>query len=289
MLGRLFDGGDTGPERLARRIARAGIASRRQAEVLIREGRVTINGQLQVSPAINIAADDDIRIDGTALPATDLPRLWRYYKPRGLVVSNRDEKGRKTVFDTLPATMPRVVSIGRLDLDSEGLLLLTNAGDLARYLELPATGWTRKYRVRVHGLVDPEKLAALAQGITIEGVHYRSIAARLDRQGPSNAWLSIALKEGKNREIRRVMEYLGYPVSRLIRTGFGPFGLEKLEEGMALEVRHATLRDQLGLPAAKPVKPVKPAVSPSKTEAKPTAKRATKRPAKPAARNTRRR
>ena len=248
-LAKLFEG-DQGPERIAKRMARAGLCSRRDAEGWIKEGRVSVNGTTLTSPAHNVDPGDTIKVDGKTLAGQESPRLWRYYKPRGLVVSHRDEKDRDTVFDALPKHLPRVVSVGRLDLDSEGLLLLTNSGDLARYLELPDTGWTRKYRVRVRGRVEPEKLAALAEGITIDGVRYRGIMAQLDRQVASNAWLTIALKEGKNREIRRVMEHLGYAVSRLIRVSYGPFGLTTLEEGEVEEVKTAVLLDQLGLPRA---------------------------------------
>jgi 23S rRNA pseudouridine2605 synthase len=241
-------GGSSDPERIAKKMARAGLCSRRDAEAWISEGRVAINGKTLTSPAINVGEGDVVTVDGRPLAKEDIPRLWRYYKPRGLVVSNRDEKGRKTVFDVLPEHLPRVVSVGRLDLDSEGLLLLTNSGDLARVLELPETGWTRKYRVRVRGRIDQEKLDALADGITIEGVRYRGIQAKLDRQSTSNAWLTIALKEGKNREIRNVMSHLGYTVSRLIRVGYGPFQLKDMDEGAVEEVKTSVLRDQLGLP-----------------------------------------
>lgn len=248
-LAALFKG-DTGPERIAKKMARAGLCSRRDAERWIEDGRVSVNGNELTSPAYNVTAGDIVKVDGKPLAQEETPRLWRYYKPRGLVVSHRDEKDRMTVFDALPKNLPRVVSVGRLDLDSEGLLLLTNSGDLARYLELPDTGWTRKYRVRVRGRVQPEHLTALADGITIDGVRYRGILAQLDRQVASNAWLTIALKEGKNREIRRIMEHLGYAVSRLIRVSYGPFNLTGIEEEDVEEVKTAVLRDQLGLPRA---------------------------------------
>ena len=240
--------GDRGPERIAKKMARAGLCSRRDAEVWINDGRVSINGSILQSPAYNVQPEDVVTVDGKPLMKEEIPRLWRYYKPRGLVVSNRDEKDRKTIFDALPDHLPRVISVGRLDLDSEGLLLLTNNGDLARVLELPATGWTRKYRVRVRGRIDIEKLNALADGITINGIHYRGILAQLDRQSASNAWLTIALKEGKNREIRNVMSHFGYTVSRLIRVSYGPFQLNDMEEDMVEEVKTGILRDQLGLP-----------------------------------------
>jgi 23S rRNA pseudouridine2605 synthase len=249
-LAQLFDG-NIKAERIAKRIAGAGLCSRRDAECWINDGRVSVNGKILTSPAVNITPHDTIAVDGKALDPQDAPRLWRYYKPRGLVVSHRDEKHRPTVFENLPKHLPRVVSVGRLDLDSEGLLLLTNSGDLARHLELPDTGWTRKYRVRVRGKINPEKLSALAAGITIDGINYRGILAQLDRQTTSNAWLTIALKEGKNREIRKIMEHLGYGVSRLIRTGYGPFNLNALNENDISEVKTAILRDQLGLPRLK--------------------------------------
>ncbi len=243
----LFDHGEARPERLAKRMAAAGLCSRRDAEKWITDGRVMVNGELHTSPAYNAAPEDIITVDGKPLTRPEPPRLWRYYKPRGLVVSHRDEKGRKTMFEDLPADLPRVISVGRLDLDSEGLILLTNSGELARHMELPATGWSRKYRVRVHGRVEAEKLTALEEGITIDGIHYRGVKATIDRQANSNAWLTVVLKEGKNREIRRIMDTLGYPVSRLIRVSFGPFTLNTLEEGSIEEVRRAILRDQLGL------------------------------------------
>jgi len=246
-LARLFED-NTAPERIAKKIAHAGFCSRRDAERWIEAGRVTVNGKVQLSPAYNATAQDIITVDGKPLIGAEAPRLWRYYKPRGLVVSHRDEKDRDTVFDSLPDDLPRVISVGRLDLDSEGLLLLTNSGDLARYLELPDTGWTRKYRVRVRGRVEAEKLTALSKGITIDGIHYRGVDASIDRQMDSNAWLTIILKEGKNREIRRIMEHLGYPVSRLIRVSFGPFKLNQMQDGEVEEVKTNILRDQLGLP-----------------------------------------
>lgn len=248
-LAKLFTG-ETGPERIAKKMARSGLCSRRDAEVWINDGRVSINGAILETPAYNVQPEDIVTVDGKALMKEEMPRLWRYYKPRGLVVSNRDEKDRETIFDALPDHLPRVISVGRLDLDSEGLLLLTNSGDLARVLELPDTGWTRKYRVRVRGRVDADKLAALADGITIDGIRYRGILAQLDRQSATNAWLTVALKEGKNREIRNVMTHLGYTVSRLIRVSYGPFQLNDLEDEAVEEVKTAILRDQLGLPRA---------------------------------------
>ena len=234
-------------ERIARRIARAGICSRREAEQLILEGLVTVNGELLESPAFTVTDRDMVTVRGVKLPSAEPVRLWRYYKPRGLVVSNKDDKGRETVFSALPANMPRVISVGRLDIDSEGLLLLTNDGALSRYMELPSTGWTRKYRVRVRGVVDADKLSTLEEGVTIDGIHYGSALAQLDTQMSSNAWLTVAIREGKNREVRHLMEYLGYPVSRLIRISYGPFPLGKLVEGEVTEVKSGVLAEQLGL------------------------------------------
>ena len=206
-----------------------------------------MNGEIIDSPALNVTSADIITVNGTPLPAREPARLWRYNKPRGLVVTARDEKDRQTIFDTLPPSLPRVLSVGRLDMDSEGLLLLTNDGGLARHLELPSTGWSRKYRVRVQGQVDPDALASLANGITIDGIRYGDIHARLDRQMASNAWLQVAIREGKNREVRRIMEHLGHQVSRLIRISYGPFMLGDLGAGAVEEIRPRVLADQLGL------------------------------------------
>lgn len=236
------------PQRIAKAMARAGLCSRREAERWIEEGRVTVNDQKIDSPAINIGPDDTVLVDGKPLPAQEPTRLWCYHKPVGLVTSARDEKGRATVFDNLPKSMPRVISIGRLDLNSEGLLLLTNDGELARRLELPKTGWKRKYRVRVRGRINEEKLAALKDGVTIDGVHYDRIDAELERQQGSNAWLAITLREGKNREIRRVMDHLGYSVNRLIRVAYGPFNLGQLARGEVDEVTPGVIRDIMGKP-----------------------------------------
>ena len=234
-------------ERIARRIARAGICSRREAEQLILDRLVTVNGQTLESPALTVTSKDVITVRGAKLPSAQSARLWRYYKPRGLVVSNKDDKGRETVFSSLPSHMPRVISVGRLDIDSEGLLLLTNDGALSRHLELPSTGWLRKYKVRVRGIVDTKKLGSLADGISIDGIHYGSALAHLDIQMTSNAWLTIAIREGKNREVRHLMDYLGYPVSRLIRLSYGPFHLGKLSEREFMEVKPHVLSKQLGL------------------------------------------
>jgi 23S rRNA pseudouridine2605 synthase len=235
-----------GGERIAKVMARAGLCSRRDAERWIAEGRVSVNGRVLDSPALVVGAGDDVRVDGKPLAAPERMRLWRYHKPAGLVTTHRDEKGRRTVFEALPATLPRVISVGRLDLNSEGLLLLTNDGGLARRLELPATGWVRRYRVRVHGAPDAAALAGLAKGITIEGVAYGPIEARLDKTQGSNAWVTVALREGKNREVRRVLEHLGLPVTRLIRLAYGPFQLGHLPRGAVEEVPGKVLKEQLG-------------------------------------------
>ena len=237
----------SGPERIAKHIARAGVCSRREAEARITDGRVTVNGETILSPALNVSASDSITVDGKPLPPREPARLWRYNKPRGLIVSDRDEKGRQTIFDTLPDSLPRVLSVGRLDLDSEGLLLLTNDGGLARHLELPSTGWSRKYRVRVQGQVDAAALEPLAEGITIDGIRYGRVTARLDRQMASNAWLTVSIREGRNREVRRIMEHLGHQVSRLIRVSYGPFQLGELPSGSVDAVKPRILADQLGL------------------------------------------
>ncbi len=239
------------PERIAKVIARAGLCSRRDAERWIAEGRVAVDGEVLKSPAVTVTADSDIRVDGKKLPKPERTRLWRYHKPVGLVTTHRDERGRPTVFGALPADLPRLVSIGRLDLNSEGLLLLTNDGALARRLELPATGWVRRYRVRVHGDVDPARLAALARGVTVDGLAYGPIRAALDRQQGSNAWVTLSLHEGKNREVRRVLEHLGYPVTRQIRLAYGPFQLGNLARGAIEEVPRKVLQDQLGTRAGK--------------------------------------
>lgn len=233
-------------ERIAKRMARAGAASRRGAEAMIAEGRVRLNGDLVETPATLVSAADRIEIDGNLLAEAEPMRLWRYHKPAGLVTTTRDEKGRKTVFDSLPAGLPRVLSIGRLDLASEGLLLLTNDGGLKRRLELPATGWIRKYRVRFRGRPDEASLEPLRKGIEIDGERFMGMEVRIDRQQGANAWATIGLREGKNREVRRALEALGYKVSRLIRVSYGPFQLLELAAGEVEEVRPRVLRDQLG-------------------------------------------
>jgi 23S rRNA pseudouridine2605 synthase len=233
-------------ERIAKVIARAGVCSRRDAERLIADGRVQLNGKALASPAVNVGPDDQVTIDGVPLPRPERARLWRYHKPAGLVVSHKDPQGRPTVFEKLKEQLPRVVSIGRLDLNTEGLLLLTNDGGLERQLELPANGWIRRYRVRVFGKPDAEVLARLKDGVIIDGVKYGAIDAVIDKIQGDNAWLTIAIREGKNREVKRVCDYLGLTVNRLIRTAFGPFQLGELPRGGLQEVPPNVLRDQLG-------------------------------------------
>ncbi len=238
-------------ERIAKVMARAGLCSRRDAETWIAAGRVTVNGQTLTSPAFNVSPEDDVRVDGERLREAERTRLFFFHKPRGLVTTARDPEGRPTVFDVLPKDLPRVVTIGRLDINTEGLLLLTNDGGLARVLELPTTGWLRRYRVRAHGEVTQEQLDALAEGVTVDGVHYAGIQARLERPQGSNVWLTMGLREGKNREIKRVLEHLGLAVTRLIRVSFGPFELGDLPEGEVAELSTRVLVDQLGVKLAK--------------------------------------
>jgi 23S rRNA pseudouridine2605 synthase len=237
-------------ERVAKVIARAGLASRREAEAWIAAGRVAVNGEVIASPARNVTAADRIVVDGEPLPVRERTRLFLYHKPRGLVTTHADPAGRATIFSTLPQGLPRLVSVGRLDINTEGLLLLTNDGGLARVLELPATGWLRRYRVRVHvgprGRVEQAELDKLRDGITIDGVRYGAIDATVDRAQGSNAWLTFAIREGKNREVKNVLGHLGLAVNRLIRVSFGPFQLGELAEGAIEEVRTRTLREQLG-------------------------------------------
>jgi len=233
-------------ERIAKRLARAGIASRRDAEELIAAGRIKVNGKVLTSPAFNVSTTDVIHLDGTEIPAIERTRLFLFHKPAGVVTTNRDPEGRKTVFEVLPAELPRLMTVGRLDINTEGLLLLTNDGGLARVLELPATGWLRRYRARVHGQVDEKALAGLKDGIAVDGVFYGAVEASLERTQGSNAWLTIGLREGKNREVKNILGALGLEVTRLIRISFGPFQLGELPEGHVLEIKGRMLRDQLG-------------------------------------------
>src|SRR5262247_1785616 len=233
-------------ERIAKVIARAGLASRREAEAWIAAGRVAVNGSVISSPALNVTAADQIVVDGAPLRARERTRLFLYHKPRGLVTTHSDPEGRDTIFRALPKNLPRLISVGRLDINTEGLLLLTNDGGLARVLELPATGWLRRYRVRALGRVRQEALDRLRGGITIDGIRYGSIEATLDREQGANIWLTFGIREGKNREVRKVLEYLGLKVNRLIRVAFGPFDLDDLASGAVKEIEMAELRGKLG-------------------------------------------
>ncbi|MGO7835075.1 pseudouridine synthase [Rhizobium johnstonii] len=238
--------GEAKAERISKVMARAGVASRRDIERMIMEGRVTLNGRVLETPVVNVTLADRIEVDGVPIRGIERTRLWLYHKPAGLVTTNADPEGRSTVFDNLPEELPRVMSIGRLDINTEGLLLLTNDGGLARALELPATGWLRRYRVRAHGEIDQDALDKLKDGIAVDGVLYGSIEATLDRTQGSNVWITMGLREGKNREIKNVLGALGLDVNRLIRISYGPFQLGDLPEGHVVEVRGRTLRDQLG-------------------------------------------
>ena len=246
---------DSGPERIAKTIARSGLCSRREAERWIINGQVKLNSKILTECGVNVTSKDVIEVNGKPLPNKVITKLWMYHKQRGYLVTNYDPEGRSTIFDQLKNKMEtRFISVGRLDMDSEGLILLTNDGDLARKLELPATGWLRKYRVRVHGYVIPKDLEPLKNGITIDGIRYGRIDAALDRQQGSNAWLTLSFREGKNREVRKVMNHLGYNVNRLIRVSFGPFNLKNLPSGELEEVKNKVLNDQLGLSKPKNLK-----------------------------------
>jgi len=245
-------------DRIAKVIARSGLASRREAERIITAGRVSVNGKKITSPALNVSEKDKILVDGKPLVAAEPTRLWLFHKPAGVVSTSQDEQGRKTIFDVLPPEMPRVMNVGRLDLNSEGLLLLTNDGEAKRRLELPSTGWLRRYRVRVNGRPTEDMMKPLEKGISIDGERFRPMSVAIDRQQGANAWLTIGLREGKNREIRRAMESLGLNVNRLIRVSYGPFQLGNLKTGAVEEVRRRVLRDQLGIEQPSEQKPSKP-------------------------------
>jgi len=234
-------------DRIAKRIAHAGVCSRREAERLIAEGKVKLNGKVLDTPATLVGDEDVIEVNGKPLPAPQKTRLFLYHKPAGLVTTNKDERGRSTIFDHLPKELPRVVTIGRLDINTEGLLLLSTDGELARYLELPSTGWKRQYRARVHGRADLKKLEGLKKGITIDGVRYKSVEItpeKAENEG-TNTWLRVAIREGKNREVRRVLDAVGLTVNRLIRTDYGPFALGKLPRGHVEEIREKVMREQI--------------------------------------------
>jgi 23S rRNA pseudouridine2605 synthase len=242
---------NTQGERIAKVMARVGLCSRREAEGWITAGRVSVNGAKITSPALNIAPSDKVVVDGKPLPGAERTRLFLYHKPGGLVTTSADPQGRPTIFDALPKDLPRLISVGRLDLATEGLLLLTNDGGLARALELPSTAWLRRYRVRAYGKVTQPQLDALRDGVTVDGIRYGPIDAQLDREQTSNVWITFAIREGKNREVRNVLRHLGLQVARLIRVSFGPFQLGDLPEGDVAEVPTRILRDQLGEKLAK--------------------------------------
>ncbi|OFX04128.1 MAG: pseudouridine synthase [Alphaproteobacteria bacterium RIFCSPHIGHO2_12_FULL_63_12] len=233
-------------ERIAKYLARAGVASRREAEKLIEQGIVTVDGSVLTTPAFKVLPGMDVRVDGTRVRSKEPPRLWRYHKPTGLVTTHKDPQGRPTVFDAIGDSLPRVISVGRLDLTTEGLLLLTNDGALARQLELPANAWVRRYRIRAYGKTDQKALDALGAGVTIDGVEYKPIKATIDQTKGGNVWITASITEGKNREIRKVMDHLGLQVNRLIRTAFGPFQLGGLDEGGIEEIPSKQLKEQLG-------------------------------------------
>jgi len=235
-------------ERIAKRLARAGVCSRREAERLIEAGRVTVDGKKLLSPALNVADANIITVDGKPIEGPEETRVWRYHKPPGIITTARDPQGRPTVFEKMPPEMPRVVSVGRLDFNTEGLLLLTNDGELARHLELPQNAWLRHYRVRVYGDVSSKALNELAKGVTISGIHYEPIKVEIEKgkEEGTNKWLSVTIREGKNREVRKIMEHLDLQVTRLIRIAFGPFPLGKLPRGGIEEIPRRALRDSLG-------------------------------------------
>ncbi len=233
-------------ERLAKFMARSGVCSRRDAEELIKQKRVTVNGEIIDTPAFKVEGSEKILLDGEKLPEIEQTRLWLYHKPAGLLTTHKDTEARATVFDHLPAGLPRVISVGRLDLNSEGLLLLTNNGELSRKLELPENGWSRRYKVRVHGFINKNKLADLAKGATVDGINYGPVKAELESQNGTNSWLIVTLNEGKNREVRKLMKSIGLEVARLIRLSYGPFQLGNLKKGEVREVPQKVLKEQLG-------------------------------------------
>jgi 23S rRNA pseudouridine2605 synthase len=242
-------------DRIAKWLSRAGVASRRDVERMLAEGTIRLNGKVVTHPATFVSAGDVVQVAGKVVESPDRTRMWRYHKPAGLVTTHKDPEGRPTVFEKLRQQLPRVISVGRLDLNSEGLLLLTNDGTLARQLELPATGWLRRYRVRVFGTPNEAALKSLARGVTIEGIRYGPIEADVDAKKGDNAWLTVSLREGRNREVRRVMAHLGMSVSRLIRVAYGPFQLGMLERGGVEEIPARVLREQLPAAAAPPPVP----------------------------------
>ena len=261
---------DTKPpkgDRIAKVLARAGVASRRDAEKMILAGRIAVNGKIIDRAALNITDADKVTVDGKPMPPPEPPRLWLYHKPIGLVTTTRDEQGRATIYDKLPPELPRVVTVGRLDINSEGLLLLTNDGGVKRQMELPSTGWLRKYRVRVNGRPTDLQLEPLRQGITVDGERFQPMTVIIDRQQGANAWLTVSLREGKNREIRRALQDIGLSVNRLIRISYGPFQLNTLKAGAVEEIRRKVLRDQLGLEIA--VEAPKPSRKPPLRRRKP--------------------
>ena len=234
-------------ERIAKKLSRAGVCSRREAERWIADGRIKVNNVILSTPATNVSEKDKILVDNIPLPKPSLTKIWRFHKPKGCLVTENDPKGRKTIFQILPKSLPRVISVGRLDYDSEGLLLLTNDGAISRKLELPSTGWLRKYKVRVHGIVDKSALLKIKDGIKLDNFKTGPIEATLEIQKGTNAWILIGIREGRNREIRRIMDHLGYPVNRLIRLSYGPFQLGNLKSGEVLEINKNVIKNQLGL------------------------------------------